>query len=42
MVVEIRCTSAEHLAQFVQMGVAKGTADTMDNLVARAARVQTA
>jgi uncharacterized protein YndB with AHSA1/START domain len=36
MVVEIRCTSAEHLAQFVQMGVADGTARTVDNLVARA------
>jgi uncharacterized protein YndB with AHSA1/START domain len=35
-VVEIRCASAEHLAQFVQMGVAEGTAATMDNLVARA------
>lgn len=38
MVVEIRCTSAEHLAQFVQLGVADGTAATVDNLVARAER----
>ena len=38
MVVEIRCASAEHLAQFVQMGVADGTAQTMDNLMALAAR----
>jgi uncharacterized protein YndB with AHSA1/START domain len=36
MVVEIRCSSAEHLAQFVKMGVADGTAMTVDNLVARA------
>ncbi len=39
MVVEIRCASAEHLAQFVAMGVADGTAQTVDNLVARAGRV---
>ena len=38
MVVEIRCTSAEHLAQFVQVGVADGTAQTVDNLVPRAER----
>ena len=38
MVVEIRCTSAEHLAQFIAMGVADGTAQTVDNLVARAER----
>jgi uncharacterized protein YndB with AHSA1/START domain len=34
MVVEIQCGSAEHLAQFVQMGVANGTSRTLDNLVA--------
>ena len=39
MVVEIRCSSAEHLAQFVQRGVADGTARTVDNLVARAERL---
>jgi len=31
--VEIRCASAEHLAQFVAMGVAGGAAQTVDNLV---------
>ena len=41
MVVEIRCTSAEHLTQFVKMGVADGTSRTMDNLVALADRVLT-
>jgi uncharacterized protein YndB with AHSA1/START domain len=35
MKVEIRCASAEHLAQFVKMGVDKGTEKTLDNLVAR-------
>ena len=34
MVVEIACRSAEHLDQFVRMGVAVGTAQTLDNLVA--------
>lgn len=33
MRVEILCRSAEHLAQFVAVGVAKGTAQTLDNLV---------
>jgi hypothetical protein len=32
MTVEIACRSAEHLAQFVAMGVAKGTSRTLDNL----------
>ena len=36
MTLEIRCASAEHLAMFMQMGVADGTAQTVDNLVARA------
>ena len=34
MLVEIICPSAEHLAQFVKMGVAAGTSRTLDNLVA--------
>lgn len=34
MTVSIRCASAEHLAQFVKLGVAEGTARTLDNLVA--------
>ena len=33
MIVEITCTSAEQLEQFVQMGVHIGTSGTMDNLV---------
>jgi uncharacterized protein YndB with AHSA1/START domain len=33
MTVEIVCTSAKHLDQFVQMGVQIGTAGTLDNLV---------
>ncbi|MDB5438905.1 MAG: Activator of Hsp90 ATPase 1 family protein [Caulobacteraceae bacterium] len=37
MTVEIICSSAEHLEQFVQMGVAAGTSQTLDNLVAFAA-----
>lgn len=32
--VEIACASAEHLDQFLQMGVADGTQQTLDNLVA--------
>ncbi len=32
MTVEIVCSSAEHLKQFVAMGVAAGTSQTMDNL----------
>ena len=35
MKVEIRCSSAEHLQQFVKLGVDKGTERTLDNLVAR-------
>ena len=34
MTVEIVCRSAEQLEQFLQMGVADGTSQTMDNLVA--------
>jgi uncharacterized protein YndB with AHSA1/START domain len=34
MVVEIVCQSADHLEQFVKMGVADGTSRTLDNLVA--------
>jgi hypothetical protein len=34
MTVEIVCSSADHLAQFVQQGVAVGTDQTLDNLVA--------
>lgn len=33
MEVAIRCTDAEHLAKFVEMGVAVGTSQTLDNLV---------
>jgi len=32
MVVSIRCPSAEHLEQFLKLGVAEGTAQTLDNL----------
>lgn len=35
MIVTMVCGSAQHLAQFVQMGIAQGTAQTLDNLVAR-------
>ncbi|WBY09804.1 hypothetical protein PIB19_03290 [Sphingomonas sp. 7/4-4] len=34
MTVEIVCNSAEHLEHYVQLGVAKGTSRTCDNLVA--------
>jgi uncharacterized protein YndB with AHSA1/START domain len=34
MTVQIRCASAEHLEQFVSLGVADGTDITLDNLVA--------
>jgi uncharacterized protein YndB with AHSA1/START domain len=34
MTVSIRCASAEHLEQFVKLGVDVGTARTLDNLVA--------
>jgi uncharacterized protein YndB with AHSA1/START domain len=33
MTVTIRCSSAEHLAQFVKLGVDVGTDSTLDNLV---------
>ncbi|MDB5459829.1 MAG: Activator of Hsp90 ATPase 1 family protein [Caulobacteraceae bacterium] len=36
MIVEIECRSADHLAQFLKMGVDVGTAQTLDNLVAYA------
>jgi uncharacterized protein YndB with AHSA1/START domain len=36
MTVEIECRSAEHLEQFLKMGVDAGTAQTLDNLVAYA------
>ncbi len=38
MRVEIRCASAEHLEQFVKLGVHTGTERTLDNLVARMQR----
>lgn len=41
MVVEIECRSAEHLDQFLEMGVDVGTARTLDNLVAYAQRFST-
>lgn len=34
LVVEIACASAEHLDQFLQIGVAEDTGRTLDNLVA--------
>jgi len=34
MAVEIQCRGAEHLEQFLKMGVDIGTAQTLDNLVA--------
>jgi len=34
MIVEIICSSAEQLEQFIQMGAAVGTSRTLDNLVA--------
>lgn len=33
MIVEIVCRSEEHLAQFLAVGVAAGTSQTLDNLV---------
>ena len=33
MTVSIQCSSAEHLAHFIQLGVADGTGKTLDNLV---------
>jgi uncharacterized protein YndB with AHSA1/START domain len=38
MTVEIACASAEHLDQFLKLGVAAGTAQTLDNLVVFARR----
>ena len=38
MTLEIICKSAEQLEQFLQMGVAAGTSQTLDNLVAYIAR----
>ena len=35
--VEIRCRSAEHLQQFIAIGVQDGTARTLDNLAAHVA-----
>jgi uncharacterized protein YndB with AHSA1/START domain len=37
MLVEIICKSAEHLDQYIQLGVHVGTTQTLDNLVAYAA-----
>jgi uncharacterized protein YndB with AHSA1/START domain len=34
MTVEIKCSTREQLDQFVKMGIAQGTATTLDNLVA--------
>lgn len=39
MTVTIRCPSAEHLEQFVKLGVDAGTDRTLDNLVAHVASV---
>lgn len=39
LLVEIRCASAEHLEQMLKMGVAQGTAVTVNNLAAHAARL---
>ncbi len=39
MTVEIECRSAEHLDQYLKMGVDVGTAQTLDNLVAYARRL---
>jgi hypothetical protein len=33
MTVSIRCPSADHLEQFVKLGVDAGTDQTLDNLV---------
>jgi uncharacterized protein YndB with AHSA1/START domain len=41
MLVEIQCRSAEHLAQFLKIGVDKGTSQTLDNLVAYISRPDT-
>ena len=42
MTVSIRCTSAEHLAKFLELGVDVGTEKTLHNLVSHVARAQTA
>jgi uncharacterized protein YndB with AHSA1/START domain len=42
MTVTIRCASAEHLEQFVKLGVQDGTDRTFDNLVAHVARTRKA
>jgi hypothetical protein len=34
LTVTIQCASPEHLKQFLQQGIDKGTAQTLDNLVA--------
>jgi uncharacterized protein YndB with AHSA1/START domain len=34
LTVAIQCASSEHLKQFLQQGIDKGTAQTLDNLVA--------
>jgi uncharacterized protein YndB with AHSA1/START domain len=41
MTVEIECRSAEHLDQYLKMGVDVGTSQTLDNLVAYARRRST-
>ena len=38
MIVDIRCSSSEHLAQFLKLGVHDGTDKTLDNLVAHVGR----
>jgi len=42
MTVTIRCPSAEHLEQFVKLGVTEGTDRTLDNLVAHVSRARKA
>jgi uncharacterized protein YndB with AHSA1/START domain len=42
MTVSIRCGSAEHLEQFLELGVDQGTAQTLDNLVGHVARLRAA
>jgi uncharacterized protein YndB with AHSA1/START domain len=38
MVVSIRCSSAQHLEEFLRLGVDEGTARTLDNLVAHVSK----
>jgi uncharacterized protein YndB with AHSA1/START domain len=38
MRVEIRCSSADHLQQYLKLGIQTGTERTLDNLVARMAK----